>query len=51
MASEMLSFFVSLLQAVSSWMTTGPMLYLFGFLLGVIVLRMFLMFVRPDKGV
>lgn len=50
MANEMLSFFVSLLEAVSLWMTSGPMLYLFGFLLGVIVLRMFMLFVRPGSN-
>lgn len=50
MANEMLSFFVSLLGAISAWMSTGPMLYLFGFLLGVIVFRMFLLFVRPGSN-
>lgn len=49
MASDLQAFFFALLDAVTTFLRSEPMIYLIGVLVGVSVLRMFMLFIRPGK--
>lgn len=49
MGNDMLQWFVSLLTAITTWLSTAPMSYITTILLGSLITGIFVRLISPDR--